>query len=195
MLLFFHYRLDYYFFTEHIHTWKKKCVSEQSMYASVFSLPTPVSISYFSLWRSKFRHSLGSLRYCMLCKFSGEHEAYSSLNLTRWKRRFLVVPRQLSSLWSNSFEDIINKWIHDWHSPLADSSVGVHLFQYLVDVGAVRLGAFRRPLFHASFFGRLKFLQLVRWAFNGRISSLQTHTKAPLMLTVLEQQTAQQAME
>ena len=38
------------------------------------------------------------------------------------------------SLWSNSFEQIIHKWIHDVHSSARYSSVRVNLLQHFVNI-------------------------------------------------------------
>ncbi len=73
----------------------------------------------------------------MLGKFSRKHKADGSLNFTRRESRFLVVASQLASLKCNAFKDIIDEGVHDGHSPLTNSGIGVNLLQHLVDVGAV----------------------------------------------------------
>ena len=74
----------------------------------------------------------------MLGQLSGEHEADGSLDLTAGKGSLLVVGGKLSGLTSNALEDIVDEGVHDGHALLGDTSVGVNLLQYFVDIGGVR---------------------------------------------------------
>ena len=77
----------------------------------------------------------------MLGKLTGEHKTDSSLNLTGRESRLLVVGGKLSSLAGNALEDVVDEGVHDGHTLLADTSVGVDLLEDLVDVGGVRFDA------------------------------------------------------
>jgi hypothetical protein len=90
-----------------------------------------------------------------LRELTREHEANSRLDLTAAERRLLVVRRKLSSLGSDTFEDIVDKGVHDGHALLGDTGIGVHLLQHLVDVGAVRLDTLLRLGRAGSLLGRL----------------------------------------
>lgn len=46
--------------------------------------------------------------------------------------------RQSGSLSCDSLEDVVDKAVHDGHGFAGNTGVGVHLFQHLVDVDAVR---------------------------------------------------------
>jgi hypothetical protein len=91
-----------------------------------------------------------------LRELTREHEANSRLDLTAAERRLLVVRRKLSSLGSDTFEDIVDKGVHDGHALLGDTSIGVHLLQHLVDVGAVRFHALLRLGGTGRLLGRLR---------------------------------------
>ena len=75
----------------------------------------------------------------MLGKFSRKHEADGGLDLTRRKGGLLVVGGKLSSLSGNAFEDIVDEGVHDGHTLLGDTGIGVNLLQDLVDVRGVAL--------------------------------------------------------
>jgi len=75
----------------------------------------------------------------MLGKFSGKHETDGGLDLTRRKGSLLVVGGKLSSLSGNAFEDIVDKGVHDGHTLLRDTGIGVDLLQDLVNVRGVAL--------------------------------------------------------
>ena len=81
--------------------------------------------------------SLGSLRDSVLGKLSWEEEPDSSLDFTRGDGGPLVVVGKTGSLSSNSLKDVIDKGVHDAHGLRGDTSVGVDLLQYLVDIDAV----------------------------------------------------------
>jgi len=100
-----------------------------------------------SLGRGEFGNCLGSLRNGVLGKFTWEHESDGSLNLAGGKGGLLVVSGELSGFSGDTFEDIVNEGVHDRHSLLTDTSIGVNLLQYLIDVRRVRLDALLASLF------------------------------------------------
>ena len=77
----------------------------------------------------------------MLGKFTGKHETNGSLDLTRRESGLLVVGGKLASLTGDTLEDVVDERVHDGHTLLADTSVGVDLLEDLVDVGGVRFDA------------------------------------------------------
>ncbi len=83
--------------------------------------------------------SLGALRDGVLGKLSGENEPDGSLDLAGLKGHLLVVLGELSGLSGDALEDVVDEGVHDGHSLLGDSGVGVDLLEDLVDVGAVAL--------------------------------------------------------
>ena len=110
-----------------------------------------------SLSGAELSYSLGSLGDCVLGKFAREHKPDSSLDLTRRKGRLLVVSSELSCLSGNAFEDIIDEGVHDGHTLLADTGIGMNLLEHLVDVGAVRFSTLLAALLIAGLlrgFGR-----------------------------------------
>ena len=50
---------------------------------------------------------------------------------------FLVVVSQTRRFGSNTLEDVVHKRVHDAHGLAGDASIGVDLFQDLVDVDRV----------------------------------------------------------
>jgi len=98
----------------------------------------------------EFSHGLGSLGYSVLGKLSRKHQTNRRLNLARGQRTLLVVCAELSSLAGDALEDVVDEGVHDGHSLLADSRVGVDLLEHLVDVGGVRLDALLAALLLVS---------------------------------------------
>ena len=94
--------------------------------------------------------SLGSLRDGVLGQLSGQEKPDSSLDLPGGDGGSLVVVSQLGSLTSNALEEVIDKRVHDAHGLAGNTSVGVHLFQHLVDVDSVGLFPTRLPLLLVS---------------------------------------------
>ena len=76
----------------------------------------------------------------MFGKFSGKHQTNSGLDFAAGKGGLLVVGGELSGLGSDALEDVVDEGVHDGHSLLGDTSIGVDLFQDLVDVRGVTLG-------------------------------------------------------
>ena len=77
----------------------------------------------------------------MLCKLSWKHKTNSGLDLAGRKSCLLVVGSKLSCLSSDTLKDIVDEGVHDGHTLLGDSSVGVDLLEHLVDVGGVGFDA------------------------------------------------------
>ena len=77
----------------------------------------------------------------MLGELTREHKTNSGLDLAGRKGGLLVVGGKLSGLSGDTLEDVVDEGVHDGHTLLADSSVGVDLLEDLVDVGGVRLDA------------------------------------------------------
>ena len=82
-------------------------------------------------------NSLGTLRNSVLGQLSREEETDSGLNLARSDGGLLVVTGKTARLGGNTLEDILDEGVHDLHSLLGDTSVGVNLLQHTVDVGGV----------------------------------------------------------
>ena len=103
-----------------------------------FPLVTPLANI---LGGREFSHGLGSLRHGVLGELSGKHQTNRRLNLARRQRALLVVRAELSSFPGNALEDVVDEGVHDGHPLLADSRVGVHLLEHLVDVSGIGLNA------------------------------------------------------
>lgn len=73
----------------------------------------------------------------MLGQFTGEEETDSCLDLPTGDGGPLVVVGKTGSLGSDSLKDVVDKAVHDGHGLAGHTSVGVDLFQHLVDVDAV----------------------------------------------------------
>ena len=77
---------------------------------------------------------LGAFRDGVLGQFTGEEEPDSGLDLPGGDGGSLVVVGQTGSFSSNTFEDIIDKRVHDAHGLGGDTSVRVDLLQHRVDI-------------------------------------------------------------
>jgi hypothetical protein len=93
------------------------------------------------LRRAELGDSLGSLGNGVLGEFTREHKTDSGLDLAAGESRLLVVSGELSGLGGDTFEDIVNEGVHDGHSLLGDTGIGVDLLEHLVDVRGIRLDA------------------------------------------------------
>ena len=91
-----------------------------------------------ALSRRELGHSLCSLGNSMLGKLTGKHETDGSLDLPGGKGGLLVVGGKLSCFGGDALEDIVDEGVHDGHTLLGDTGVGVDLLEDLVDVGRVR---------------------------------------------------------
>jgi len=98
---------------------------------------------------------LGTLRDGMLGKFSREEESDRGLDLSGSDGVSLLVAGELSSLKSDSFEDIVDERVHDAHGLVGDSSVGVDLLEDLVDEGGIGLVVLLLSLLLGSSLGLL----------------------------------------
>jgi len=104
----------------------------------------------------------------VLGKFTRKHETNGSLDLTRRESCLLVVGGKLASLTGDTLEDVVDEGVHDGHTLLADTSVGVDLLEDLVDVGGVRFDALLGTLLLAVGGGLLGSLgrSLLGWCFS-----------------------------
>ena len=84
---------------------------------------------------------LGALRDGVLGELTGEHEPDGGLDLPGGEGCLLVVLGKLSGLSGDALEDVVDERVHDGHTLLGDSSVGVDLLEDLVDVRGVGLDA------------------------------------------------------
>ena len=83
--------------------------------------------------------SLGALRHGVLGQLSGQKQTDSCLDLSAGDGGPAVVVGKTAGLSCNALEDVIHEGVHDRHGLAGDTSVGVHLFQHLVDVDGVAL--------------------------------------------------------
>ena len=107
----------------------------------------------------EFGDGLGALGHGVLGKLAREHKSHTRLHLAGGQSGFSVVAGQAAGLDAQTLEHVLDERVHDGHSALGDTSVGVHLLQHLVDVGRVALDS---PL--AAGGGRCL---LVRFSFLG----------------------------
>ena len=75
-----------------------------------------------------------SLRNGVLGKLTRQHETNGSLDLARRKSSLLVVGGKLSSLTSDTSEDIVDEGVHYAHGSLGDTGFWVNLLQDSVDI-------------------------------------------------------------
>ena len=93
---------------------------------------------------------LGSLRDCVLGKFTGQEEPDCSLDFPGGDGGPLVVVGKLAGLSSDTLEQVIDKGVHDAHGLGGDTGVGVHLLEDLVDVDGIGFLPFLVPLLLVS---------------------------------------------
>jgi hypothetical protein len=93
------------------------------------------------LSRGEFGDSLGSLRDGVLGELTGKHKTNGGLDFAAGKSGLLVVSGKLSGFTGNALEDIVDERVHDGHSLLGDTGIGVDLLEDLVDVRRVRFDA------------------------------------------------------
>ena len=82
---------------------------------------------------------LGSFRDGVLGKLTRKHKADSRLDLAAGQGGLLVVGGQLAGFGGNTLEDVVDERVHNGHTLLGDTSIGVDLLQHLVDVRRVGL--------------------------------------------------------
>ncbi len=85
-----------------------------------------------------FGDCLGTFWYSVLSQLTGQQETNSSLNLPTGDCWSLVVVSQSWWFWCNTFKDVIDETVHDWHCFGWDSSIRMYLLQHFVDVDSVR---------------------------------------------------------
>ena len=81
--------------------------------------------------------SLGTLADSVLGQLSGQKQTHCGLDFPAGDGRAAVVVSQAAGLCGDALEDVVDERVHDRHSLAADTSVGVHLLQHLVDVDGV----------------------------------------------------------
>ena len=79
-------------------------------------------------------HSFSTFRNSVLSQFTRQQQSNGSLDFSGRDGGSFVVRGQSRSFRSNSFEDVVDKRVHDGHSLGGDTSIGVDLFQDFVDV-------------------------------------------------------------
>jgi hypothetical protein len=89
------------------------------------------------LSRRVLGHSLGTFRDGVLGQFSGQQQTDGSLDFAGRDGALSVVAGNATSFSSDTFEDIVDKGVHDAHSLGGDTSLGMDLLQHLVDIGGV----------------------------------------------------------
>ncbi len=82
-------------------------------------------------------HGLGALADGVLGQLTWQQETHGGLDLPAGDGGPLVVVGQARGLGGDSLKDIVDKAVHDGHGLAADTGVGVHLLQHLVDVDSV----------------------------------------------------------
>ena len=78
--------------------------------------------------------SLGALGHGVLGQLTGEEQTDGGLDLPRGNGGPLVVVSQTAGLGGDALEDVVHERVHDGHSLAGYTSVGMNLFQDLVDV-------------------------------------------------------------
>jgi len=73
---------------------------------------------------------LGALGDGVLGQLTRQHQAHSSLDLTRGDGGLLVVASQASRLPSNLVKDVVDEGVEDGHGLGGNARVGVHLLQH-----------------------------------------------------------------
>ena len=91
--------------------------------------------------RGELGDGLGTLRHGVLGKLTGKEETDGGLDLAGREGALLVVAGETRSLEGEALEDIVDERVHDGHTSLGDTSLGVNLLQHLVDVRGVRLNS------------------------------------------------------
>ena len=111
--------------------------------------------------RRELGDSLGTFTDGVLGKFTRKHQTHRRLDFSRTQSGLLVVSGELSGFSSDTFEDIVDERVHDRHTLLRDTSIGVHLLQHFVNV--------RRVGFHALLALSFGGSGLLRWGCFRRL--------------------------
>ena len=99
----------------------------------------------------------------MFGQFSWEDKTDSSLDFATGDGGFAVVGNQFAGFGGNFTKDVVDEGVHDGHTFLGHTSVGVDLFQYLVNVNSE---GFYSSLFSftgcflGSFFGHIDKIEI-----------------------------------
>ena len=105
----------------------------------------------WSAW-GELGDSLGAFTDGVFGEFSGKEELYGSLDFSEWESPLFIVSDELAGFNSDSIEDVVNERVHDAHGFLGDSSLGVDLFQHLVNVNAEGFNSLLVSLLSHNFF-------------------------------------------
>ena len=84
-------------------------------------------------------HGLGSLGNGVLGELTRKSKSDSGLNLSAGQGLLLVVSGEFTGLGAYTLEDVVDERVHDRHSALGDTGLGVNLLQHTVDVRGVGL--------------------------------------------------------
>ena len=77
----------------------------------------------------------------MLGELTRKSKSDSGLNLSAGQGLLLVVSGEFTGLGAHTLEDVVDERVHDRHSALGDTGLGVNLLQHTVDVRGVGLNA------------------------------------------------------
>ena len=98
----------------------------------------PVKIHSVSLLGAGvFGDGLCTFADSVFSQFTGEEQSNGGLDFPGGDGGPLIVVSKAGSFSSDTFENVIDKAVHDGHSFAGDTSIGVNLFQHLVDVDGV----------------------------------------------------------
>ena len=103
------------------------------------------------LRRRELGDGLGSFGDGVLGELSGKHKTNSGLDFSAGESGLLVVSGKLSGFSGDALEDIVDEGVHDRHTLLGDTGIGVDLLQNLVNVGRVGFDSFLAPFFAGGF--------------------------------------------
>lgn len=90
----------------------------------------------------EFCDGFGAFADSVLGQLSRQEETDGCLDFPRCDGRLLVVEGEARSFSCDPFEDVIDEGVHDVHCLAGNASVGMHLFEHLVDVDGVAFTSF-----------------------------------------------------
>ena len=79
-------------------------------------------------------HGFSTFRYSVFCQFTRQQETHGSLDFPTGDGRSFVVMSKARGFCSNSFKDVVHEGVHDRHGLARNTSIGMHLLQYFVNV-------------------------------------------------------------
>ena len=88
------------------------------------------------LSRSEFGDGFGTFRDGVFGQFSWEDKTDSSLDFATGDGGFAVVGNQFAGFGGDFTKDVVDEGVHDGHTFLGHTGVGVDLFQHLVNVNS-----------------------------------------------------------